>query len=419
MTRHTPRGRARRATALALAGAAGALLAFAGSAPAAVYRPADSAAFQAALNAANSTPEADTIILTHGPNVYQPLQPNTISGKLTITADHAFQNPGTGNATLDGSFVNPLDSDAFTVLAGAHLIMTGITWSGASRNPFAAVKINSGGRFTAINALIDGHGGDAVNGDTNTITYIENSAVTSGLNRGIISAGEMTFVNSAIQDNIGGGTVTQLGGNLRLVNTVLHNNTGGAFPAKDCFDPANSTVASFDGDGTCRVARTGNPMIEFGNFQGGPTLSRRLLPGSPLIDTADRANCPTTDQRFFVRPAGAGCDIGPFEVGAVRDTTPPTCVVTALRQGPPKQQDVTLRDGESGIGPDGVRPEEVRITNGTVAFTPFATPFRSPATAPAPSNEGLVLTATKTDQAQLTRWEFQARDWAGNERLCK
>jgi hypothetical protein len=29
-----------------------------------------------------------------------------------------------------------------------------------------------------------------------------------------------------------------------------------------------------------------------------------------------------------------------------------------------------------------------------------------------------VLTATKTDQAQLTRWSFTATDWAGNVKNC-
>jgi hypothetical protein len=52
-----------------------------------------------------------------------------------------------------------------------------------------------------------------------------------------------------------------------------------------------------------------------------PTQTLALLPGSPAIDSADPASCPTTDQRGFFRPVdgdavpGARCDIGSFEYG--------------------------------------------------------------------------------------------------------
>jgi len=42
-----------------------------------------------------------------------------------------------------------------------------------------------------------------------------------------------------------------------------------------------------------------------------------LLPNSPAVDSADSANAPTTDQRGYARPAGAGFDIGAFEFGTV------------------------------------------------------------------------------------------------------
>ncbi|HEY0178893.1 MAG TPA: choice-of-anchor Q domain-containing protein [Dokdonella sp.] len=57
---------------------------------------------------------------------------------------------------------------------------------------------------------------------------------------------------------------------------------------------------------------------------GGPTQTIALLAGSNAIDGGDPAGCTdadgnplTTDQRGFLRPAGAACDVGAFEYGAV------------------------------------------------------------------------------------------------------
>jgi CSLREA domain-containing protein len=47
---------------------------------------------------------------------------------------------------------------------------------------------------------------------------------------------------------------------------------------------------------------------------GGPTETEALLKGSPAIDSGDDAGCPATDQRGVLRPAGAACDIGAFEI---------------------------------------------------------------------------------------------------------
>jgi hypothetical protein len=57
---------------------------------------------------------------------------------------------------------------------------------------------------------------------------------------------------------------------------------------------------------------------------GGPTLTIPLLAGSPAINAALAADCPATDQRGFVRPSGAGCDIGAFEYVPVPPAVEPT-----------------------------------------------------------------------------------------------
>jgi hypothetical protein len=61
---------------------------------------------------------------------------------------------------------------------------------------------------------------------------------------------------------------------------------------------------------------------------GGPILCMALLPGSPAIDSADSSDFPPIDQRGYIRPIGAGPDIGAYEYGSfplsVLALTPPS-----------------------------------------------------------------------------------------------
>lgn len=56
-------------------------------------------------------------------------------------------------------------------------------------------------------------------------------------------------------------------------------------------------------------------------YNGGPTLTHALLPGSLAIGAASDAKCLAKDQRSYTRPA-SGCDAGAFEVEGVVPATP-------------------------------------------------------------------------------------------------
>lgn len=86
------------------------------------------------------------------------------------------------------------------------------------------------------------------------------------------------------------------------------------------------------------------------------------------------------------------------------DVTPPTCFVSGLFAGPPRQQEVTVQDTGSGLA----TIRNVQVVNGTVTVQPFA-----PGTTTA-----VKVTATKINPAQLTVWSFEAVDVAGNVRHC-
>ncbi len=53
-----------------------------------------------------------------------------------------------------------------------------------------------------------------------------------------------------------------------------------------------------------------------------------LLPTSPAIDLGDTSGCPNTDQRGYIRPFGAGPDIGAYEYGSVPLVIPVLSITT-------------------------------------------------------------------------------------------
>ncbi|MDQ6946458.1 MAG: hypothetical protein M3256_09330, partial [Actinomycetota bacterium] len=82
----------------------------------------------------------------------------------------------------------------------------------------------------------------------------------------------------------------------------------------------------------------------------------------------------------------------------------PTCIISGLRAGPPKQLDVSAQDTGSGLQ----AIINVQITNGTVNVAPFDVGTTSP----------VVVTASKTDPNLPTAFSFDAVDVAGNVGRC-
>jgi hypothetical protein len=84
------------------------------------------------------------------------------------------------------------------------------------------------------------------------------------------------------------------------------------------------------GDGTCAFAGTGDQNtagdVSLGPLQdnGGPTLTRLPLAGSPALGAVPASACTvvSADQRGVDRPQGAACEAGAVEVkdGDLADT---------------------------------------------------------------------------------------------------
>jgi len=167
------------------------------------------------------------------------------------------------------------------------------------------------------------HGGAIYNLFSLTIknsTFFNNSSSGNG---GAVydSSGEATILNSTFSDNnalLGGGIYYYSYG-LSLKNTILAKSASGG----DCYINTG-TIVSYTNNlietngppghicGT--PVSTADPLLDSLSYNGGPTQTMALLPGSPAIDLGDDGTCEPTDQRGITRPQEEHCDIGAYEM---------------------------------------------------------------------------------------------------------
>jgi hypothetical protein len=107
---------------------------------------------------------------------------------------------------------------------------------------------------------------------------------------------------------------------VRLLNTIIAGNTSNAGPGNCNVQDMiiQSAGHNLDSDGSCFLTAPGdlpkhNPLLGPLAYNGGPTETQALRPGSPAIDAGTADGCPQYDQRGVARPQGAGCDIGAYE----------------------------------------------------------------------------------------------------------
>jgi len=143
-------------------------------------------------------------------------------------------------------------------------------------------------------------------------TFSMNTAVWWG--GGIFNDGIAEITNSTFSGNegtAGGGICNR--STLDFSNTIIADSITGS----DCFNSNDGVISTninnLVEDGSCSAAFSGDPSLGALTYNGGPTQTHALLPGSIAIDAGSMAECPATDQRGVTRPKGAGCDIGAFE----------------------------------------------------------------------------------------------------------
>ena len=126
---------------------------------------------------------------------------------------------------------------------------------------------------------------------------------------------------------------------LRMQNTIVTGgsaadgpNCGGATPTSL---GSNAVPAGECGNSAAAGDVTGDPKLGALAANGGPTLTRKLLPGSAAIDAGDPAGCRddksaaiSPDQRTQPRPVGGRCDIGAVEFAPPKANTSAASSVT-------------------------------------------------------------------------------------------
>jgi hypothetical protein len=302
------------------------------------------------------------------------------TGDLNLTAPSPGQQisilgAGAGRTIIDGN----QRTGVFNISAGRIAYVGGVTIrNGASNNDGGGIR--NSGDLTLNDSAISSNasnffGGGIYNFGTLHVArslFSANFALSGG---GIFNTGTLYAVNVTLSGNVvtvDGGGVYNNGKSFLYSASILYNASdsdenndglgGGvfAYPATGArFVVVNTLIAGNlvkqDGVSNCtgtfelygfnrfgevavsdNCSATGNGLVALGGVSldtigplqnnDGPTLTHALLPGSQAIDSTTAQGCIdetgaslTTDQRGKLRIAGARCDVGAFEYGAVFD----------------------------------------------------------------------------------------------------
>jgi CSLREA domain-containing protein len=325
--------------------------------------PAGDCSLRDALNAANPNAGGDSVSLPAG--VYT----LTLRGGPVDLVGDTINGAGARTTVIDGGGVrrvmdvtnlNPQVGPPVPSEVSGVTIRNGLA-PGASgpANLGGGIQVQSG-TLTLVNSTVVGNhadgdgGGIGLNsGDSLVLDHSTVAGNTAGGDGGgIWSANEalvMQFVNSTVSGNTatgeggaywgGGGSglnlfnatvagnqsgpgfaAVRLGGNASFRNSIIYGNTNAQCSLGGPVT-SNNTLAQ---DATCGLAGKGditgvNPGLGPLQNNGGPTNTRAIGTSSIAFNHGG-AGCQSNDQRGATRPALGACDMGAFEVRAVRLT---------------------------------------------------------------------------------------------------
>jgi parallel beta-helix repeat protein len=242
------------------------------------------------------------------------------------------------NCTISGNSVGgppgPFGGGGIAMEGGNNTLTvenSTISGNSATSNFGGGIIVKDGASATIRNCTISGN--SAGNGGGGFFLYSSGNNISS-----------LTIENSTISGNaagFGGGIVEFFGGTITLRSTIVAGNTvdaTGASPdisgevmATDSLvqDPTGTTFAPGSANNITGV----DPLLGPLQFNGGPTQTHALLPGSPAIDHGSNPTGFTFDQRGrpFLRVFGPAADIGAFEVVQGPVPFPPQSVQSAIQ----------------------------------------------------------------------------------------
>lgn len=247
---------------------------------------------------------------------------------------HALENFGT--LRLDHVRLRDNVSDGPAVANDGTLLVQASTFSG-NRNTAASggdggAIANRSGTLVVRASTFDGNaaarnGGAIYSGSTTSVanaTFTANSAVggaafyqdgsgASRIDQATIAANQASFGGGVYNEGSASATLT-------IAGTIFAGNSGGNCDGVLVSDGYNL----WSGATQCPFSQPGDAAgdAQLGALANNGGATQTMLPGSgsAAIDRIPVAQCaPRVDQRGGVRPAGAGCDSGAVEAGAVFD----------------------------------------------------------------------------------------------------
>jgi len=258
----------------------------------------------------------------------------------TFTDNKAGGNGGSGEATAEG------DGGAIEFIgkgAEDRLTITGSTFSGDQAGGSSGTGLSGGeGGGGAISTF--GKGSVTLTNDTlegnsvgGPIGATSGAGVAGG---GLESDLAATLLNDTLDGNavIGasgtGGNISTFSASVTLKNTIVAG--GAAASGPNCAGTVTSAGHNIEETAPSQCGLSAalgdligvNPLLGALQFNGGPTQTQALLPGSPAIKAGDNNGCPPTDQRGVGRPQGPACDIGAYEVAPPGVSTGPAAAVS-------------------------------------------------------------------------------------------
>lgn len=186
--------------------------------------------------------------------------------------------------------------------------------------------VSGGGIFNYANLTLD------------RVTLSNNQSYNGAAIKNYLGTANLTNVTLSGNTAIAYGGIDNSDATLNLTNVTLYGNSHGLLNQNGATTHlnlknvivANSKVGSncdfgkapdtsdhnLSTDATCSFgAGRDSVKIKLGKLEtnGGPTLTHRLLPGSPAIDNGVFVNTVLTDQRGLTRPQGTTSDVGAVE----------------------------------------------------------------------------------------------------------
>ncbi len=304
-----------------------------------------------------------------------------------VTLAHGF-SPVTGGAIRnEGNLALENCSFAFNVASAPG--SSGTSGSGGAIQNYGDLRISGctfrGNRASLTGSAIAHNFSPTPTGRLNVTncTFAENISDSGST---LAAAGPIVGIsNVLVHCTIAGNTGLGLSGAWTVYNSIIADNSGSG-----CLGPVTDAGHNLSADGSCGFTHPASrantdPLLGPLAANGGPTLTRALLVGSPATDAANPATGPTIDQRGFPRPYGIGPDIGAFETTLISQVpgrfelvgpdgpiveTDRDYVFTVRRVGGAFGE-VTVQFATSDL--EAHANQDYQTTNGTLVFAPGQT----------------------------------------------